>query len=86
MEENRVIKQKTCLLAHERVKFQSCNHPQEKYQKASHKSKIHVLLLLRCLLCDGSDTNAVLWMVIILSYQDALLASVSWYAVVIMLL
>jgi len=36
---------------------------------------------LRGLLCDGSDTNDALWMVIILFYQDVLLASASWYAV-----
>ena len=29
----------------------------------------------RGLLCDGSDTNDALWMVIILLYQDVLLAS-----------
>ncbi len=36
---------------------------------------------LRGLLCDGSDTNDSLWTVIILFYQDVLLASASWYAV-----
>jgi len=36
---------------------------------------------LRGLLCDSSDTNDALWMVIILLYQDVLLASGSWYAV-----
>ena len=36
---------------------------------------------LRGLLCDSSDTDDALWMVIILLYQDVLLASASWYAV-----
>ena len=41
---------------------------------------------LRGLLCDGSDTNDALWMVIILFYQDVLLASAKWYPVDITLL
>ena len=36
---------------------------------------------LRGLLCDGSDTNDALWVVIILFCQDVLLAAASWYAV-----
>ncbi len=38
---------------------------------------------LRAHLCDSSDTNDALWMVIIIFYQDVLLATALWHAVVI---
>jgi len=41
---------------------------------------------LRGLLCDGSDTNDALWMMIILFFQGVLLASALCYAVDITIL